>query len=479
MHQTCPKNLASAEKAPLEVTNALIKELVRGHTAGPFKKPPFATTHCSPIGVVPKSDGAHRLILDLSSPQGISVNDGISHDDFSVQYSKFDHAAELVFNLGPASWMSKIDVQHAFRILPVRQQDWPLLCYKWMGYYLVDTRLPFGGRSCPYIFNTFADILTWVLISVYCIPFILHYLDDWLIVDKTFSRCSEHMQTMMSACSELGIPLSSNKIVGPSQTITYLGIEIDSKERIMRLPPDKLETLTTILGEWKQKRKCRKRELLSLIGKLAFAAKVVKPGRIFLRRLIALSTRVNNLNHFIYINEETRKDILWWHDFIGIWNGKSLLQSPPVTSSALKLFTDASGALGFGAVFNNAWFSSEWPPNLQGKDINYKELFSLVAAVFTWGVELSNKQVIMHTDNLSITRIWMSGTTSREDLMQLVRALFFFGAKMNINIMVQHVLGHSNALADSLSRFDLQRFRRLHPHADIGPTPINPEVWNL
>ena len=56
-------------------------------------------------------------------------------------------------------------------------------------------------------------------------------------------------------------------------------------------------------------KKFTKRELLSLIGSLSFACKVVKPGRMFLRRLIDLSTSVTNLNHHISLSSEARADI--------------------------------------------------------------------------------------------------------------------------------------------------------------------------
>ena len=63
-----PRNLLSARNNVQQVTEAVLKELSRGHTSGPFPFPPFPHTHCSPIGAAPKPDGSVRLILDLSSP---------------------------------------------------------------------------------------------------------------------------------------------------------------------------------------------------------------------------------------------------------------------------------------------------------------------------------------------------------------------------------------------------------------------------
>jgi len=92
------------------------------------------------------------------------VNEGIPSDFFAVKYSSFDDAVSIVRYIGIGCFMSKIDVKHAFRLCPVHPSDWPLLGYKWLGKYLFDIRLPFRSRSSPFIFNIFADALTWILV---------------------------------------------------------------------------------------------------------------------------------------------------------------------------------------------------------------------------------------------------------------------------------------------------------------------------
>ena len=79
---TRPRNLLTARSNPSPVTEAIRKELSRGHTAGPFSQPPMSPFHCSPLGAVPKKDGTFRIILDLSSPRGSSINEGIPKDEF-------------------------------------------------------------------------------------------------------------------------------------------------------------------------------------------------------------------------------------------------------------------------------------------------------------------------------------------------------------------------------------------------------------
>ena len=111
-------------------------------------------------------------------------------------------------------------------------------------------------------------------------------------------------------------------------------------------------------------------------------------GRLFLRRLIDLSTTVRKLHHHISLNAEARADIRWWDSFLPSWNGVAMFLDPEWTAAdSLQLYTNASGSLGFGAYFNGAWFRGDWQPHerLPLRSIQWQELFAIVAAASTWG----------------------------------------------------------------------------------------------
>ena len=56
---------------------------------------------------------------------------------------------------------------------------------------------------------------------------------------------------------------------------------------------------------------CRKRKLLSIIGSLGHAFKVVWAGRSFLRRLINLAATVKYLDRRVRLNRTARVDLEW------------------------------------------------------------------------------------------------------------------------------------------------------------------------
>uniref|UniRef100_A0A7M5X226 Reverse transcriptase domain-containing protein n=1 Tax=Clytia hemisphaerica TaxID=252671 RepID=A0A7M5X226_9CNID len=296
------RNNSSAMIVGDKVSASIMKELERGHTAGPFATSPLPNLHCSPLGSAPKNDGSSRIILDLSQPNGCSVNDGIPIESCHVKYSSFDDAVDLVHLLGRGCFMGKIDIKHAFRLCPVHPDDWYLLGYYWRSRWYVDLRLPFGLRSSPFIFTTFSDALQWILVVKYNITALVHYLDDFFVVGRTKEECQSRMDLMVQVFDFLGVPIAKDKFEGPLQRIVFLGIEIDSVDFTIRLPADKKLSLLNTVESWLVRKKCTKLDLLSLIGSLSFACKVIKPGRIFLRRLINLSTSVAKLHHHISLS---------------------------------------------------------------------------------------------------------------------------------------------------------------------------------
>ena len=63
------------------------------------------------------------MIMDLSAPQGMSINDGIDSGLSSLSYSSIDQLAVLVVSEGKGSWLVKADIKEAYRMVPVHSED--------------------------------------------------------------------------------------------------------------------------------------------------------------------------------------------------------------------------------------------------------------------------------------------------------------------------------------------------------------------
>ena len=84
------------------------------------------------------------MIVDLSYPDGRSVNDEIAPPLCSLRYASVDDAHRFITRLGRNTLLLKIDLKSAYRIVPVHAQDRHLLGICWEGHVYVDQAPPFG-----------------------------------------------------------------------------------------------------------------------------------------------------------------------------------------------------------------------------------------------------------------------------------------------------------------------------------------------
>lgn len=90
--------------------------------------------------------------MDLLSPEGSRVNDGINPDKFTLHYITVEQVIRLVSQFGRGALTPKCDVKSAYRNVPLQPSDRYLLEMKWRNRYYVDLALPFGLRSTLCIF---------------------------------------------------------------------------------------------------------------------------------------------------------------------------------------------------------------------------------------------------------------------------------------------------------------------------------------
>ena len=470
-------NMRSAVLNTKVVEEYLAREVERGRVVGPFELDTLPGAHVSHFGVIPKNHrpGEWRLIVDLSHPEGASVNDGIEPELCTLSYTSVDEAVRQIRWRGRGTLMAKLDVESAYRMVPVHPTDRLLLGMVWKGKLYIDSTLPFGLRSAPKIFNSLADAIQWILESQSVKA--IHYLDDFLIFGAPKSQeCKLALETTESLCARLGVPIAHHKTEGPTSRLTFLGIELDSESSSLRLPLEKLQRLQREITWWMGRSSCTKRELLSLIGQLQHACCVVRPGRTFLRRMISLAKVAKQLHHHIRLNKGFRSDLQWWSCFLPTWNGISMMAGAPRQWEA-SVTSDASGGWGCGA-FSSAgeWFQLQWPPSWGKLHITIKELLPVVVSIALWGSSWRGKRVRCRSDNAAVVAILNSGSSKDERVMHLLRSLFLFLASYDVSIFAEHIAGVDNRPADALSRGNHQSFLSQVPGAKQEPVLVPEEL---
>jgi hypothetical protein len=487
------KNLRSAGKHKKFVSSQLALEVERGYLIGPYDKPPFDVYRANPVGVAQgKYSGKKRLIFDLSAPHNSlehsSLNSLIDKDEYSLSYVRLDDAIQAIKRAGVGAHLMKLDIQDAFHIVPLNPEIWRFYGLRWLDKYYFHARLAFGSRSSPKLFDMVSQAICYIAHHNYGIEVIMHLLDDFFSVQRSHPDivAERTMALLTHIFGTLGVPLSKRKTVGPVHVLEYLGVILDSDLMQARLPRDKVERVMALLDEVSRCKTCTKKKLLSLLGHLNFASRVILPGRAFVSYLLRLAHSVKELHHRVSLTRECRLDMQMWRQFLSTWNGVSFFHDDIFTeSSDMGLFTDASGSIGYGGYWEGQWFQGRWPSTVRlepgsGNDISiaYMELYPIVVAALLWGKQWRAKKITFICDNQATVAIIKKGRSRSPMIMKLMRKLTLCAAQNNFTFNSKFLSGRLNVIADALSRFQNTTFRRLAANANQFPCRVPLEMMS-
>lgn len=327
---------------------------------------------------------------------------------------------------GRGAWLAKIDITSVFKIMPIHPDSWHLFGVRWSGKYYFAVRLTFGCKSSPKIFYMLSEAVCWILSNNYAIPHLIHLLDDFLIISPPEAIPAAHFLTAQKVFSELGIPIAQEKTMGPAKSIEFLGIKLDSDKFQASLPKEKIDRIILVSSTLIDNPNCSKRELLSLLGHLNFAMRIIPQGRPFISHLLSLASSIPALKDRISITQACRDELKLWLTFLNQWNGLSLFYRHLVSSPVdIRLFTDAAPSVGFGGFYQGRWFASPWPPQLQDIPLSSAlfEIYPIVVAAFLWGKEWTTSSILVHCDNDATVHCINKGRFHSQAIMPLLRRL--------------------------------------------------------
>jgi hypothetical protein len=126
---------------------------------------------------------------------------------------------------------------------------------------------------------------------------------------------------MLDLGKQLGLQFQDSKVEGPTTTINFLGIELDSVAMEACLSPRKLEDLHNTLLQWSNRSHCTLRELEQLTGYLQFCSQVIPLWQAFIRALYDFQSTFRTPLSCRRIPATAWKDLKWWLGIAINWNG--------------------------------------------------------------------------------------------------------------------------------------------------------------
>ena len=313
------------------------------------------------------------------------------------------------------------------------------------------------------------------------------YLDDFLVLECSEERALEARQFLVDLFGQLGLPVQMKKFAeegAPSLEKIFLGILIDTVKEELRLDEIRLQQIKDELQLWKSKTSATVREISQLVGVLAFAAKVVSPGRLYLSRMI--SALRNGEGGPIKYSQRRQlsagflADVEWWHATMPAWNGVAIIpRLLPAETVEWRLETDASD-WGYGGHCGPFYFFGPWPTEFGKWDIHFQELAAVVIAFLLFEKRFARQHIAIKSDNAAGVFVLNKGFSAAPGIdigNHLMRQLHIAQISAQFSFTAAHIPGVINVAADALSRNDVAAFLRIVAPQEVTRMVVPASLW--
>ena len=476
-------NHYSARQYPSQVQDYIDKEIELGALLGPIKDMNHEHFHCSPLLTRPKGPDKRRVILDLSYPHECSVNSQVDKNRFDgspfiLKFSTVDDIALDIVECTQDPVLLKVDIARAFRNLRVDPVDSLKLGIKWQDAFFIDVGIAFGWTHGSASFQILSDAVAHIMskegVKLRC------YIDDYIAVVPR-SEADNIFHRLCTLLNELGLPINHDKLTPPTKGLECLGIYIDIDNNTMSISEEKLGAIYTECLDVSTKSIISKKKYQSLLGKLLYIQKCVKPARIFIDRILALF-RANSHLARIQLSEEFHRDVQWFLKFLPAYNGISYIHKYDIDDEQ-SLYLDAC-LTGMGAIWRDRVYATPIH-NCGGLNLKiiHLEMLNIVIALRAWGRRWRHSAISIFCDNLGVIQVVETGRTRDPFLALCIRNIWLITATWDIQLNIQHIPGVYNVIADTLSRVysdkpvNLSLLNTLQSHCTWENIP--PSYFNL
>lgn len=153
----------------------------------------------SPIFVVPKPDGTHRLMINLKK----------FNEFLPVEHFKIEDYRTVCYLMQRNSFMAVVDSRDAYHSVPIYKQHRKFLRFSWDGQLYQYNCLCFGLSLAPRVFTKILKPLLSHLRSHGVV--IVGYLDDLLIMGRNADECARYVSLLCSWLARLGFVINEKK----------------------------------------------------------------------------------------------------------------------------------------------------------------------------------------------------------------------------------------------------------------------------
>lgn len=380
----------------------------------------------SPIVLVPKKDGSHRLCVDYRRLNGVTRKDAYPLPTIS----------SIVGTLGSARYFTTLDASKGYLQVRMDARDRSKTAFTSHRGLFEFTRMPFGLCNGPATFQRLMDRVLGEAKWSYC----MCYLDDIVIYSRTFEEHLAHVADVLERVRAAGMTLNPAKAQLAQTRVQLLGFTLGEGS----IEPDR-EKLRAILDFPAPKDVRGLRRFLGMAN--------------FYRSFIPSCARVQApLSKLLGKSAEWQWGPEQQQAFRQLSSAiaeTAQLRLPDLTRPFV-VQTDASD-LGLGAVLLQeydgvlqplAFASRSLIPAERNYSVTEKECLAIVFALRKFDVYLDGTKFVVQTDHSALS--WLMRL--REPAGRLARWALLI---QHYDFSVQYRKGSTNVVADALSRAPL------------------------
>ena len=475
-------NAKSAYDSPEQITDAIAGWVKSGIAAGPFD-PAVRPVGVKVSGIMcrPKPNGSARIILNLSAPAGLSVNDGIDIDEFPAKMSSTAKWLKVLNRAGRGALMLKLDWAEAYKHVRVRPEDRCLQYFSWLGRDFVELALIFGAKSSVGIYDRLAKVVLGIVILLanFAADMVCQHLDDvCAAAEEGSTELGKFEETYRKVAQQVGVRLAptddKEKAFSPCTRGTVLGVTYDTVRWTWEIPAEKLGRLVAQIRAALEAEELRQDEVWSLVGRIVHYAPLIPGGRFNMDQLMKVNHVSEEKGCMVKLGREVKRQLAFWLLLLkATAGGCSIPGEAKLPAWTWEVWTDAAGGTlesvgrGVGGVALGFWFYIPWSRRVNGggRDLDGKKLgrklsaLELVGPLVTVaaGFDLCRgRPVRVWVDNSGSVRIWAKGYSSSCDLCTtVVKAIAAVAAAAGCRLEVEKITRRSTpgaVMADELSK---------------------------
>jgi hypothetical protein len=138
----------------------------------------------------------------------------------------------------PGMFMVTIDLKSAYWMVPLAPSAAAENCFEFKDSVYAALILLFGHRQGPFVFTKLIRPILALFRAL--LLAVIAFIDDFACGDDDEESALRASEFILAVLKLLGWVISEKSQLFPSQVVTFLGLIIDSKEMVFRIPEEKL-----------------------------------------------------------------------------------------------------------------------------------------------------------------------------------------------------------------------------------------------